>query len=192
MKIIGLTYCDGEQRLVLKSDSSLLVNRKPLFVPDKITELHALPCWVLRVSRLGRCIAPKFAQRYYDAVAPGVDFYSADLLRDAKQSGKPWTEAIAFENSLAVGAWQELSSLQAAEQTQWSVQRDGQRIEWMTASLEQWQEQMDRAVAQASELLTIRQGDLIYITAQQSELLQTEDILRCENNDKEQLYCKIK
>jgi len=192
VKIIGLTYCDGEERLVLKSDSSLLVNRKPLFVPDTITELRGLPCLVLRVSRLGRCIATKFVQRYYDAIAPGVDFYGADLLREAKQAGSPWTEAVAFENSLAVGEWQAPGSLQTAEQGHWSVQRDGQRIEWMSLSPEQWQQQMDKAVARVSELLTIRQGDLIYVTAQQSEQLQAEDILWCEINDKEQLYCKIK
>ena len=84
MKIIGITYYDGSENIVLKSDSSLLVNRKPLFVPERVTDLQALPCIVLRVSRLGKCIAPRFASRYYDAVAAGVDFFAADLLREAK------------------------------------------------------------------------------------------------------------
>ena len=51
MKIIGITYYDGSENIVLKSDSSLLVNRKPLFVPERVTDLQALPCIVLRVSR---------------------------------------------------------------------------------------------------------------------------------------------
>ena len=83
----------------------MLVNRKPLFVPEATSDLQVLPCWVLRVSRLGRCVAPRFAARYYDAVAPGCDFFAADLLREAKAAGKPWTEAMAFEGSLAFGKW---------------------------------------------------------------------------------------
>ena len=36
---------------------------------------------ILRVSRLGKEIAPKFANRYYDAVAPGADFIDLSKAR---------------------------------------------------------------------------------------------------------------
>ena len=110
MKIIGITYYDGKENVVLKSDSSMTVNRKPLFVPEAIGDLRVLPCWVLRVSRLGKCIAERYASRYYDAVAAGLDFFGADMLQAAKIGGRPWTEAVAFEGSLAFGEMSEIRS----------------------------------------------------------------------------------
>ena len=205
MKIIGITYYDGCANVVLKSDSSLLVNRKPLFVPEWIHELACLPCYVLRVSRLGKCIAPRFASRYYDAVAAGVDFFAADILAAAKREGKPWTEAIGFENSLAVGRWEEVESQKSQDphkpaqwgvskvESRWSIERAGETVEQMTWEAEGLQEVFDAAVARASELMTIRQGDLIYVARlQEPWRLQGEDILRCACGDKEGLYCRIK
>lgn len=188
---MGITYYDGTESMVLKSDSSLLVNRKPLFVPDAVGDLQALPCRVLRVSRLGKCIAPKFASRYYDAVAPGIDFFAADILRDAKAAGKPWTEAVAFENSLAVGEWIAVDQWQQAG-NRWLIDRGGEREEQCTLLTDE-QQVLDHAVAKVSELLTIRQGDLIYVACQATPWkLQTEDVLLSESAGAETLYCKIK
>lgn len=194
MKIVGVTYYDGCENVVLKSDSSMLVNRKPLFLPEATGDLQALPCWVLRVSRLGRSIAPRFAARYYDAVAPGMDFFAADLLRQAKSRGASWTEAVAFENSLAIGAWQLVKdgSLPIVC-SEWSVARGGNRVgQAVSAPLETGQAFAD-AVARVSDLVTIRQGDLIYIACRQTPWqLQVEDIVRCTSGEEETLYCKIK
>ena len=61
-----------------KGDSCLLNGRKPFFLPEGVPEIGATECLILRVSRLGKEIAPRFADRYYDAVAPGADFISMD------------------------------------------------------------------------------------------------------------------
>ena len=105
MKIIGFIYHNGGAEMVLKGDSCLLNGKKPLFIPDWTEELGVTECMVLRVSRLGKEIAPKFANRYYDAIAPGADFVAMDVLREAKAQGKPWTRALAFDYSLALGEW---------------------------------------------------------------------------------------
>ena len=198
LKIIGVTYYDGRENVVLKSDSSMLVNRKPLFVPEWVHDLQALPCMVLRVSRLGKCIAPRYASRYYDAVAPGADFFAADILAKAKQEGRPWTEAIAFENSLAIGEWEELGGTapraeQSKVESSWCLERNGETIEkaiWQQDGLD---EVFAGAIARASAMVTIRQGDLIYVALRQAPWrLQSEDILHCINEEKETLFCKIK
>ena len=96
---------ERQWEMVLKADSCLLNGRKPLFMPEWTKELGVTECMILRVSRLGKEIAPKFASRYYDAVAPGADFIALDLAREAEKAGRPWTEALAFDYSLAVGEW---------------------------------------------------------------------------------------
>ena len=185
MKIIGFVYSqksqdesrktESEWEMVLKGDSCLLNGRKPFFLPEGTHEIGATECVILRVSRLGKGIAPKFAARYYDAVAPGVDFIAMDLLHKAQAAGKPWTQAIAFDYSLAIGEWNDVRSddVQSTKDS-------------LVLSPEE-------AIAEASKTMTIRQGDLIYIQKKQApRLVQKEEIIRMEIDGEEKLYCKIK
>ncbi|MGN0227737.1 MAG: hypothetical protein ACI4AI_06740 [Paludibacteraceae bacterium] len=174
MKIIGFVYHDGETEMVLKGDSCLLNGRKPLFIPDWTTDLGVTECLILRVSRLGKEIAPKFASRYYDAVAPGADFVAQDVLREVQSAGRPWTQALGFDYSLAIGEWSD-------------VQSD------KVQSTKEWVMTPEEAIAEASRVMTIRQGDLIYIQRRQApRTVHKEDIIRIEINGEEKLYCKIK
>ena len=91
--------------MVLKGDSCLLNGRKPMFISDWTQELGVTDCIILRVSRLGKEVALKFADRYYDAIAPGADFIAMDTLREAQATQQPWTKALAFDYSLAIGEW---------------------------------------------------------------------------------------
>ena len=115
MKIIGFIYDEGKTAMVLKGDSCLLNGRKPFFMPDWSQEIGVTNCIILRVSRLGKEIASKFASRYYDAVAPGADFIAMDIAREAKAAGTPWTKALAFDYSLAIGEWITNDEMSAAK-----------------------------------------------------------------------------
>ncbi len=174
MKIIGFVYNDGQTEMVLKGDSCLLNGRKPFFIPDWSNEIGVTPCIILRVSRLGKEIARKFADRYYDAIAPGEDFIALDKVREAKAAGKPWTQALAFDYSLAIGEWSD------------KVESQESRVESYILSPEE-------AIEEASKVMTIRQGDLIYIQAACApRKVQKEEVLRVEVEGEEKLYCKIK
>ncbi len=162
--------------MVLKGDSCLLNGRKPMFIPDWTNELGVTNCILLRVSRLGKEIAPRFANRYYDAVAPGADFTALDKLREAQAAGKPWTEAIAFDYSLAIGEWINNDEMSAT-----TLLNDELIIS------------PEEAISKASSVMTIRQGDLIYIQAKQTpRVVQKEEIIHVEIDGEEKLYCKIK
>lgn len=176
MKIIGFIYHNGGAEIVLKGDSCLLNGRKPFFTPEGASEIGVTPCMILRVSRLGKEIAPKFADRYYDAVAPGADFIDISKAREAQKAGRPWTEALAFDYSLAIGEWISNDEMSATP-----LLNDELIIS------------PEEAVAQASKTMTIRQGDLIYIQAKQAPRpVKREEIIRVEIDGEEKLYCKIK
>ena len=175
MKIIGFVYHNGSTEMVLKGDSCLLNGRKPFFMPDWTNEVGVTDCIILRVSRLGKEISPKFAHRYYDAITPGADFIALDVAREAQQAGKPWTKALAFDYSLAIGEW---------------MNGEWMNGEWMNG---EWCMSPEEAIAQASKVMTIRQGDLIYIQKRQSpKLVQKEDTISADLNGEEKLYCKVK
>ena len=157
---------------MLKGDSCLLNGRKPMFMPEWTNALAVTDCIILRVSRLGKEIAPKFANRYYDAVAPGADFVALDRLQEAKAAGMPWTQAIAFDYSLAIGEW---------------VTGDGLQVtgDYVLSP--------EEAIAEASKVMTIRQGDLIYIQHKAAPRpVQKEEEISVMIDGEEKLYCKIK
>lgn len=188
MKIIGFVHSNGERRkakgkslewqMVLKGDSCLLNGRKPMFIPDWTNELGMTPCLILRVSRLGKGISERFAERYYDAVAPGADFAALDLLREAQEQGGSWTPAIGFDYSLAIGEYEPIPcpALKGRE-------FEGKELVLSPAE----------AIAEASRWMTIRQGDLIYIQAKQApRIVNKEEIISHTIDGEEKLYCKIK
>lgn len=152
--------------MVLKGDSSLLVNRKPFFIPDWSSDVRMTPCVVLRVSRLGKHVSARFASRYYDAVAPGLNMQAADMVAQGK-----WTEGWAFDYSLVVGQFV-------------LPERLGEHSLLITA---------DEAIERVSKVMTIRQGDMIYIDCQaDARRLVPEEEISVQKENNELLYCKIK
>lgn len=166
MKIICFSEIDGEVKMVLKGDSSLLVNRKPFFIPDWSEDIRMIPCVVLRVSRMGKHIGTRFAHRYYDAVAMGLNLYAADYLKKGD-----WTRAFGFDGSLPLGSW-----LEVEDNPYGDLVVD-----------------IDTAIAEVSKIMTIRQGDMIVIDRKlAARRLEKEEVICVEQNNEEILYCKIK
>lgn len=152
--------------MVMKGDSSLLVNRKPFFIPDWSDDVCMTPCVVLRVSRLGKNIAARFANRYYDAVALGLNMQALDLVASGD-----WTRGWAFDYSLVVGSFVSPEVLQ----------------EYSTII------SADEAIEQVSRVMTIRQGDMIYIdTNVEARKLVRDEVVCVQKENNELLYCKIK
>lgn len=166
MKIIGFSQIASDIKMVMKGDSSLLVNRKPFFVPDWSDDVRMTRCVVLRVSRLGKNIAPRFAYRYYDAVALGLNMHAADCVAQGD-----WTKGWAFDYSLVVGTFLPINDLPSCE---------------LLLSFEE-------AIYRVSQVMTIRQGDMIYIDCVDNSLaLQRDEVICVKQENRELLYCKIK
>src|SRR5690554_5591831 len=95
MKIIGVAwnYKEHNQEMgkkdlptepvfFMKPDSAILKNNKPFFLPDFSNEIHYETEIVIKINRLGKNISEKFAHKYYDEVAVGIDFTARDLQRE--------------------------------------------------------------------------------------------------------------
>ena len=88
-----------EPTIFMKSDSSLLKDGKPFFIPDFSSEIHYETELVVKIDRLGKNIAERFAHRYYSEVTVGIDFTARDLQRRLREQGLPWEISKAFDNS---------------------------------------------------------------------------------------------
>lgn len=152
--------------MVLSADSAMLTGKKPYFLPEDMGEIVGHPCSVVRISRLGKHIAPKFADRYCDAVANGIHFLPEKAMLQAICEGHSWTDFVAYDMSLAVGEWIPVAQTE---------QKD------LILPIED-------AIAQASRCMTIRQGDWLMIYRQQEGFIAHKEMIIEEDG----LYCKIK
>lgn len=90
----------------LISASGILQGGNPYFVPDFAGRFEARLALAVRIGKLGKGIAPRFAGRYVEAVAPCVLFVGADLLEELRKAGLPWTRAISYDRCLALGRFE--------------------------------------------------------------------------------------
>ena len=95
----------SEPTIFMKSDSSLLKEGKPFFIPDFSSEVHYETEIVVRIDRLGKNIAERFAHRYYNEVTVGIDFTARDLQNKLRAQGLPWEISKAFDNSAVIGTF---------------------------------------------------------------------------------------
>ena len=84
----------------LMADSSILFSGRPFFIPDFAQQFVATPSIVVRTGRLGKCIAPKFAHRYWDAFTAG---FSVSAL--AGDDDRLTAIDHAFDGAAIVGDW---------------------------------------------------------------------------------------
>ena len=176
MKIIciGRNYADhvrelrdggtipAEPLFFLKPDTALLRNNDPFYLPAFSDEAHYECELVVRINRVGRCIAERFARRYYDEVGLGIDFTARDLQRRAIAEGLPWEASKAFDHSAALSP----RFLPLAE-----LGGDVQRLRFELALNGQVRQRgdtaemifpIDRLIAHVSQYVTLRMGDLLY------------------------------
>ena len=90
---MGLAADAAEPIWFLKPDTALLRNNDPFYIPAFSHEVHYECELVVRIDRVGRSIAEKFAHRYYHEVGLGIDFTARDLQREAIAKGLPWVPA---------------------------------------------------------------------------------------------------
>ena len=84
------TFENEEPVLFMKPDTALLKDGKPFMLPDFSKEMHYETEIVVKVNRLGKNIAERFAHRYYDEITVGIDFTARDLQKKLKECGLPW------------------------------------------------------------------------------------------------------
>lgn len=159
-KELGHTQENREPVIFMKPDSAILKDGKPFFVPDFSHEVHYETEVVVRICRLGKNIAPRFAHRYYDAVTVGIDFTARDLQRKFREEGHPWELCKGFDSSAAIGAFVPVDRFKDIQQLNFSLQIDGKEVQaGCTADM---LFKVDDIIAYVSQFVTLKIGDLLF------------------------------
>ena len=143
-----------------KSDSSLLKDRKPFFIPDELGTIEYEAEIVVRVCRLGKSISERFASRYYDAVTVGIDFTARDLLRKLSQQGLPWDMSKSFDGAAVLGEWISKDKFLDIQRLRFHLDVNGEtKQEGCTSDMIY---KVDEIISYISRFFTLKTGDLIY------------------------------
>ncbi len=150
-----------EPVLFMKPDTALLKDGKPFFLPPFSERVEYETELVVRISRLGKNVAPRFAYRYYDAVTVGIDFTARDLQARLRAEGSPWEISKGFDGSAVVGDFVPVEELAGGVQDQhFSLRIGGKEVQrGHTADMIF---PIDEMIAYISRFYTLRMGDLLF------------------------------
>lgn len=154
--------------LYVKPDSSLLIGGKPFFYPYFSSEITYRLCFVVKICKLGKTIAEKFAHRYYDEVTVGVSFTASDLQRELMSAGGlSWDIAVGFDGSAVVGNFVPLLGSGNAESVFCCLAVNGEVVQ--NCGSTRLLPEIDKIIAYISLFYTLKTGDLIFLSVSVEE-----------------------
>ena len=159
-KELGDMPTSKEPVIFMKPDSAILKDGKPFFIPDFSSEVHYETEVVVRICRLGKNIASRFAHRYYDAVTVGIDFTARDLQRRFRSEGQPWELCKGFDNSAAIGTFISLEDAGDLQNLDFHLEIDGQKVQQGNTSDMLFK--VNDIIAYVSRFMTLKIGDLLF------------------------------
>ena len=149
-----------EPVIFMKPDSALLKDSKPFFIPDFTKQVDYETELVVRICRLGKNIAPRFAHRYYDAVTVGIDFTARDLQNKLRSEGKPWEISKGFDNSAVIGDFIPVNRFKDVQNLNFHLNIDETQVQ--QGNTKDMIFKIDDLIAYVSQFYTLKIGDLLY------------------------------
>ena len=159
-KELNHTLTLTEPTIFMKADSALLKDGQPFFIPDFTKELHHEAEIVVKIDRLGKNIAERFAHRYYNEVTIGIDFTARDLQNRLREKGLPWEISKSFDHSAVVGTFVPLEEVGDIHHLPFHLDINGELRQ--AGNTENMLFNVDRIIAYVSQFFTLKMGDLIY------------------------------
>ena len=159
-KELGHTLVNKEPVIFMKPDSAILKDGKPFFIPDFSNEVHYETELVVRINRLGKNIAPRFAHRYYDALTVGIDFTARDLQRQFRAAGNPWELCKGFDSSAAIGTFVPVERFADVQNLRFHLDIDGNTVQ--QGDTAEILLSIDQIIAYVSRFVTLKIGDLLF------------------------------
>jgi 2-keto-4-pentenoate hydratase/2-oxohepta-3-ene-1,7-dioic acid hydratase in catechol pathway len=144
----------------MKPDTAILPKRNPFYIPDFTKDLHYECELVVKIQKLGKNIAERYAHEYYTEIGLGIDFTARDLQQECKKKGLPWEIAKSFEHSAPLGEkWinkkeLELNNLNFHLKKNGTIVQVGNTADMLFS--------IDKIIAYISKFMTLKIGDLIF------------------------------
>lgn len=144
----------------LKPDCAITRCNRPFFLPDFSERVDYETEIIVKINRLGKCIAEKFAHLYYEEIGLGVDFTARDVQKRCIEKGDPWEVAKAFDGSAVVGKFLSKSTLPDVQNLNFHLLLNGEKVQ--EGNSQDMLFTIDQIIAHVSKFITLRTGDIIF------------------------------
>ena len=144
----------------LKPETALLRDGSDFYYPVFTTDLHYECELVIKIDKIGKNIATKFAGNYYSSFSLGIDFTARDLQQKSKDNGLPWEIGKAFDCSAPLS-----NSFLSLEDYDFRSLSFELQLNSVTVQLGNTQDMIfsvDEIIAHVSRFVTLKSGDLIF------------------------------
>ena len=149
-----------EPVVFLKPDSSILKNNKPFFLPGFSSMIQYELEVVIKISKLGKGIAVKFAHRYYDELTLGIDITARDIQNRNSAAGLPWELSKCFDGAAPLGRFIPVSSIHDMKSIDFRLEINDTIVQQGNTSDMIFS--INEIVAYVSKYFTLKTGDLIF------------------------------
>ncbi|MCM5663713.1 fumarylacetoacetate hydrolase family protein [Galbibacter mesophilus] len=146
--------------IFIKPDSAVLKNQHDFYIPDFSDDVHYEVEVLVKISKVGKHIDPKFAPKYYKEIGLGIDFTARDLQSKLKEKGLPWEKAKGFDDAAVVGKWIPKEKLGDVDNLNFRLERNGEVVQNANTSLMLWK--IDELISYISTYFTLKTGDIIF------------------------------
>ena len=172
MKIIavGWNYAEHNKELnrinipehpviFMKPETALVRDNKPFYLPNFSNRIEYETEIILRISKMGKNISAKFADRYYDAIGLGIDFTARDLQNEFKAKGAPWEICKGFDNSAPISAFLPKEEFDI-NNLNFSLNINGEEVQ--QGNTKDMIFKVNDIIAYISQFFTLKTGDIIF------------------------------
>ena len=149
-----------EPVVFIKPDSAILPREQDFYIPEFSNDVHYEVEVLVKINKVGKHIAPKFAHKYYDEIGLGIDFTARDLQSKLKAKGLPWEKAKGFDGAAVIGKWNHKEMYENLDKIGFSLLKNGEIVQNGNTSLMLWK--IDELIAHVSTYFTLKKGDILF------------------------------
>ncbi len=200
MKIIciGRNYAEHAKELGNEIPESPVIFMKPdtavlkgsdFYIPEFSDDVHYELEVVLKISKGGKYILEKNADKHYEEIGLGIDFTARDLQSKLKKKGLPWELAKGFDGSAVLSDFFSKEDFNL-ENLNFSLLKNKEKVQDGNTSMMIFS--AEKIIAFVSQYFTLKVGDLIFTgTPKGVGKIEENDILEAFLEDQKVLELRI-
>ena len=145
---------------------------------------------MVKINKVGKHIASRFAHKYYDEIGLGIDFTARDIQQQCKEKGLPWEKAKAFDGSAVIGDFYDKSNFDL-ENLSFKLFKNDKVVQDGNTKAMLWK--VDELISYVSQYFTLKKGDIIFTgTPAGVGKVSENDILIGEINNRKAFEIRVK
>lgn len=189
MKILALEYghdvASLDESMACYPDSTLIRNNDDFYVPNFSKQIVAYVGIYLQFNKIGKCIEPRFTDRYFQEVGCAIKFMAADVIERNKINGTATDIACSFDSSLAISN----DKILVPNQYDFCAKINGQTLDFEEDSFKK----IPDLLAISTKYFTVKIGDLFFLPLVKKPIdVSIGDVFDMSLQGNQLLTCTIK